>query len=159
MKNILIKTLLLSSAFFLAACSSSLAGASKLILNVDSLSFTNENGVEGFKVDYSVRHNSLNPMPIDKITIDVYVNGKKAAHYEQEEDSLIAARLDNHYSVFVPANCTNKVARKSLKQTPMLQVQARAEVNLIVEEDIEDSDSLFNKSASYEGVIHASANK
>ena len=40
----------------------------------------------------------------------------------------------------------------------MLQVQAKATVSLLVEDDLQDADAAFNTTATYEGIIHDSNN-
>ena len=88
----------------------------------------------------------------------VFVNGKEAALYTDNEKKLLPNRMNNRFNLFIDANKLSSVAKNSLKKTPMLQIKAKAIVSLIVEDDLEDPDSKFNQSAEYEGVIHASAN-
>lgn len=150
--------LLVFIAITINACSSVPEGARKMEISIDSLSFANINNVEGFKISFNVRHSSFEPMPLKQIKVMVYVNGKEAALYTDKEKKLLPNRVNNRFDLFIDANKLSNVAKNSLKKTPMLQIKAKAIVNLIVDEDIDDPDSRFNQSAEYEGVIHASAN-
>lgn len=64
-------------AILATSCVSLPDAARKLDLNVDSVTFANENNVEGFNVEYTVHHNSSAPMPIENVKIDIAINGKK----------------------------------------------------------------------------------
>lgn len=148
-------TLLGSLALLTSACSSLPENARKLDLNINSVTFENVNNVEGFKIDYDVRHHSSEPMPIDAVKIDVHVNDKLAAVYKNDSCKPIPNKISNNYSIFIPANKASKVALESLKNTPMLQVQAKAIVSILVEKDLEDRAAMYNVTKKYEGVIHA----
>ena len=144
-------------ALLATACSSLPESARKMTLNVDSVGFANQNNVEGFKVDYTVHHSSSEPMPIDEVKINVKVNGKLVAVYDNPDDTLMPNRRDTTFSVFVPANKTYTVSKNSLK-TPMLQVQAVAEVMLFVDADEKSEEAAFNVRSQYKGIIHAATN-
>ena len=150
--------LLFFFAININACSSVPEGARKMDISIEDLSFANINNTEGFKICFNVHHSSFEPMPLEQIKIQVFVNGKEAALYTDNEKKLLPNRVNNHFDLFIEANKLSSVAKNSLQKTPMLQIKAKAIVSLIVDEDIEDPDSRFNQSAEYEGVIHASAN-
>ena len=144
-------------AFLCTSCTSLPENARKLDINIESVSFTNINNVEGFNVVYTVHHNSNAPMPLENVTITVDINGKPAGIYTDNEPHELPNRITNHYSVFVPANRTCEVAKESLKLNPMLQVSSSATVSLIVEDDTDDSASAFNVEQTKKGIIHAQA--
>lgn len=156
------KKLVFSIAALLAAattaCQSLPDAVRKMEVNIQSVSFANQNNVEGFLVEYTAHHNSSDVMPIEVVKIDVAINGKKAASYENDDVKPLPNRITNSFKVFAPANLTHNVARESLKNTPMLQVQAKATVSLLVEDDLQDPDAAFNTTATYEGIIHDSNN-
>lgn len=156
------KKLVFSIAALLAAattaCQSLPDAVRKMEVNIQSVSFANQNNVEGFLVEYKAHHNSSDVMPIEVVKIDVAINGKKAASYENDDVKPLPNRITNSFKVFVPANLTHSVAKQSLKNTPMLQVQAKATVSLLVEDDLQDADAAFNTTATYEGIIHDSNN-
>lgn len=143
--------------FLGTSCSNLPEAARKIEVNIESVSFANVDSVEGFKVIYTVRHNSNEPMPLESEEITVDINGKPAAVYSNREPKALPNRVVNHFSVFVPANKTFEVAKESLKLSPMLQVCANTTVSLIVEDDIDDSASAFNVKQTKNGIIHASA--
>ena len=58
-------------AILATSCVSLPDAARKLDLNVDSVTFADENNVEGFNVEYTVHHNSSAPMPIENVKIEV----------------------------------------------------------------------------------------
>ena len=60
-----------SLALLAAGCTSLPEGARKMTLNINSVEFQNKNNVEGFLVDYTVHHSSAEPMPIDKVKINI----------------------------------------------------------------------------------------
>ncbi len=157
MKKLLI-TVAALTALFAAGCSSLPDGARKMTLNIDSVSIANKNNVEGFKVDYTVHHSSIKPMPVEAVKIRVDINGRNIGNYYSDRDRLLEGHKDLHLSTFVPADKATPVASQSFKLTPMLQVQAVATVELVVEEDESDAASAFNVSSTYKGIIHASAN-
>ena len=156
------KKLVFSIAALLAAattaCQSLPDAVRKMEVNIQSVSCANQNTVEGFLVEYTAHHNSSDVMPIEVVKIDVAINGKKAASYENDDVKPLPNRITNSFKVFVPANLTHSVAKQSLKNTPMLQVQAKATVSLLVEDDLQDADAAFNTTATYEGIIHDSNN-
>lgn len=157
--KLLFKLFLLSFfAIILNACSSVPEGARKMEISINELSFANINNTEGFKLSFNVHHSSFEPMPLEQIKVSIFVNGKQAALYTDNEKKLLPNRVNNYFDLFIEANKLSSVAKNSLQKTPMLQIKAKAIVSLIVDEDIEDPDSRFNQSAEYEGVIHASAN-
>lgn len=147
-----------SLALLAAGCSSLPEGARKMTLNINSVEFQNKNNVEGFLVDYTVHHSSAEPMPIDKVKINIKLNGREAANYVNDTDTQIANREDKQYQTFVPANKTYAVAKKSLISNPMLQLQVDATVEIIVDENTSHAESAFNVKKNYKGIIHGTAN-
>ena len=103
-----------SLALLAAGCTSLPEGARKMTLNINSVEFQNKNNVEGFLVDYTVHHSSAEPMPIDKVKINIKLNGREAANYVDDADTQIVNREDKQFLTFVPANKTYAVAKKSL---------------------------------------------
>ena len=147
-----------SLALLAAGCTSLPEGARKMTLNINSVEFQNENNVEGFLVDYTVHHSSAEPMPIDKVKINIKLNGREAANYVDDTDTKIVNREDKQFLTFVPANKTYAVAKKSLISNPMLQLQVNATVEIIVDEDSKSAESAFNVKKNYKGIIHGTAN-
>ena len=147
-----------SLALLAAGCTSLPEGARKMTLNINSVEFQNKNNVEGFLVDYTVHHSSAEPMPIDKVKINIKLNGREAASYVNDTDTQIVNREDKQFLTFVPANKTYAVAKKSLISNPMLQLQVDATVEIIVEEDAKSAESAFNVKKNYKGIIHGTAN-
>lgn len=156
------KKMLIAVAGFLAllaaGCTSLPEGARKMTLNINSVEFQNKNNVEGFLVDYTVHHSSAEPMPIDKVKINIKLNGREAANYVDDTDTKIVNREDKQFLTFVPANKTYAVAKKSLISNPMLQLQVNATVEIIVDEDSKSAESAFNVKKNYKGIIHGTAN-
>jgi len=147
-----------SLALLAAGCTSLPEGARKMTLNINSVEFQNKNNVEGFLVDYTVHHSSAEPMPIDKVKINIKLNGREAANYVDDTDTKIVNREDKQFLTFVPANKTYAVAKKSLISNPMLQLQVNATVEIIVDEDSKSAESAFNVKKNYKGIIHGTAN-
>lgn len=147
-----------SLALLAAGCTSLPEGARKMTLNINSIEFQNKNNVEGFLVDYTVHHSSAEPMPIDKVKINIKLNGREAANYVDDTDTKIVNREDKQFLTFVPANKTYAVAKKSLISNPMLQLQVNATVEIIVDEDSKSAESAFNVKKNYKGIIHGTAN-
>lgn len=147
-----------SLALLAAGCTSLPEGARKMTLNINSVEFQNKNNVEGFLVDYTVHHSSAEPMPIDKVKINIKLNGREAANYVDDADTQIVNREDKQFLTFVPANKTYAVAKKSLISNPMLQLQVDATVEIIVDEDAKSAESAFNVKKKYKGIIHGTAN-
>ena len=147
-----------SLALLAAGCTSLPEGARKMTLNINSVEFQNKNNVEGFLVDYTVHHSSAEPMPIDKVKINIKLNGREAANYVDDTDTKIVNREDKQFLTFVPANKTYAVAKKSLISNPMLQLQVDATVEIIVDEDSKSAESAFNVKKNYKGIIHGTAN-
>ena len=147
-----------SLALLAAGCTSLPEGARKMTLNINSVEFQNKNNVEGFLVDYTVHHSSAEPMPIDKVKINIKLNGREAANYVDDTDTKIVNREDKQFLTFVPANKTYAVAKKSLISNPMLQLQVNATVEIIVDEDSNSAESAFNVKKNYKGIIHGTAN-
>ena len=147
-----------SLALLAAGCTSLPEGARKMTLNINSVEFQNKNNVEGFLVDYTVHHSSAEPMPIDKVKINIKLNGREAANYVDETDTKIVNREDKQFLTFVPANKIYAVAKKSLISNPMLQLQVNATVEIIVDEDTKSAESAFNVKKNYKGIIHGTAN-
>ena len=147
-----------SLALLAAGCTSLPEGARKMTLNINSVEFQNKNNVEGFLVDYTVHHSSAEPMPIDKVKINIKLNGREAANYINDNEFLIQHLEDKQFQTFVPANKTYAVAKKSLISNPMLQLQVNATVEIIVDEDSKSAESAFNVKKNYKGIIHGTAN-
>lgn len=147
-----------SLALLAAGCTSLPEGARKMTLNINSVEFQNKNNVEGFLVDYTVHHSSAEPMPIDKVKINIKLNGREAANYVDDTDTKIVNREDKQFLTFVPANKTYAVAKKSLISNPMLHLQVNATVEIIVDEDSKSAESAFNVKKNYKGIIHGTAN-
>ncbi len=147
-----------SLALLAAGCTSLPEGARKMTLNINSVDFQNKNNVEGFLVDYTVHHSSAEPMPIDKVKINIKLNGREAANYVNDNEFLIQHLEDKQFQTFVPANKTYAVAKKSLISNPMLQLQVDATVEIIVDENTSNAESAFNVKKNYKGIIHGTAN-
>ena len=147
-----------SLALLAAGCTSLPEGARKMILNINSVEFQNKNNVEGFLVDYTVHHSSAEPMPIDKVKINIKLNGREAANYINDNEFLIQHLEDKQFQTFVPANKNYAVAKKSLISNPMLQLQVDATVEIIVDENSKHAESAFNVKKNYKGIIHGTAN-
>ncbi|MBE6422935.1 hypothetical protein [Succinivibrio dextrinosolvens] len=147
-----------SLALLAAGCTSLPEGARKMTLNINSVEFQNKNNVEGFLVDYTVHHSSAEPMPIDKVKINIKLNGREAADYINDNEFLIQHLEDKQFQTFVPANKTYAVAKKSLISNPMLQLQVDATVEIIVDENSKHAESAFNVKKNYKGIIHGTAN-
>ncbi|WP_281071406.1 hypothetical protein [Succinivibrio dextrinosolvens] len=147
-----------SLALLAAGCTSLPEGARKMTLNINSVEFQNKNNVEGFLVDYTVHHSSAEPMPIDKVKINIKLNGREAADYTNDNEFLIQHLEDKQFQTFVPANKTYAVAKKSLISNPMLQLQVDATVEIIVDENSKHAESAFNVKKNYKGIIHGTAN-
>jgi hypothetical protein len=97
-------------------------------------------------------------MPIDKVKINIKLNGREAANYVDDADTQIVNREDKQFLTFVPANKTYAVAKKSLISNPMLQLQVDATVEIIVDENSNHAESAFNVKKNYKGIIHGTAN-
>ena len=147
-----------SLALLAAGCTSLPEGARKMTLNINSVEFQNKNNVVGFLVDYTVHHSSAEPMPIDKVKINIKLNGREAANYVNDNEFLIQHLEDKQFQTFVPANKTYAVAKKSLISNPMLQLQVDATVEIIVDENSKHAESAFNVKKNYKGIIHGTAN-
>lgn len=145
--------LLALSAMFTTACSSVPDGAKKPEMKITDLTFASENNVQGFNVDYTVVHNTPEPLLVDTIKIKIYLNHKQAADFIFDaSDMLIPPHHDNHYTQFVPANLLPKVSAASLVNSPMLKLQGKAELDLIIDDG---SKAFLNQHDVYEGLIHA----
>ena len=80
------------------------------------------------------------------------------ASYENDDAAPIPNKVTNDYKLFIPANKINNVAKKSLKTTPMLQVQAKATLSILVDDDLDSGAAHINVIKTYEGVIHGTTN-
>ncbi|HAR80010.1 MAG TPA: hypothetical protein DCR21_04185, partial [Succinivibrionaceae bacterium] len=74
-------------ALSLTACSSLPEGAKKPAMQISSVRFSGDEA--GFDINFILQHNSLTPLEVQEIIIDVSVNGRPAAHYEESPSSLL----------------------------------------------------------------------
>lgn len=137
-----------------AGCSSLPEGAKPLRVNIESVDLANKNGQHGFNILYTVQHDSLTEMPVKAVAVNVKVNGRDAAVFRSKKELKIPARTEKTYSIFVPANRMHNVSKSSLK-TPMLQLQAKTQIKILVVDE-NDSSSRYNATDTYEGLIHES---
>ena len=140
------------------SCTSLPDNVRKLDVQIQSLTIANQNNVEGFLLEYSVKHTSSEAMPVDLVKVDIVLNNRLVANYENDDAAPIPNTVTNNYKLFIPANKINNVAKKSLKTTPMLQVQAKATLSILVDDDLDSGKAHFNVIKTYEGVIHGTTN-
>ena len=152
MKTIL-SVLLALSAFWGLGCSSLPDSAQKPELAITAVSLEEENGGLGFALSYSVTHRSPEPLPVESLSFEIFVNGRQAVALTLEEpDGEIPPGIENRYTRFLPASLLPPVSLASLA-TPMLPLRIRASAALTVSAD--EKHSYLNPSASWEGLIIA----
>lgn len=139
------------SLLFTAACSSLPDGSKKPALTINNVVIATDNKVDGFKITFTMHHNSQKSLPVDEILIDVYVNGRKAAQYIESADVKIEPNKNVVLSRFVKANLQGDIANWSMRQNPMLKVTATAKVAVIFDDS--EKNRNFNPQATYVGVI------
>ena len=155
MKKVLLTALCALSLLGTSGCSSVPDGAKPLTLHIDSVTLDSKDGKQGFNVLYTVQHNSLEDMPVEALSIKVKVNNKEVANYVNRNQAALPTRRENSFSIFVPANRSKTFAKESLN-TPMLQLQAKVEVNLMVKEDSSAAGARLNGKDTFEGIVHES---
>ena len=155
--NKFIKALMCLFTVIATSCTSLPDNVRKLDVQIQSLTIANQNNVEGFLLEYSVKHTSSEAMPVDLVKVDIVLN-RLVASYENDDAAPIPNKVTNDYKLFIPANKINNVAKKSLKTTPMLQVQAKATLSILVDDDLDSGEAHFNVIKTYEGVIHGTTN-
>ena len=156
--NKFIKALMCLFTVIATSCTSLPDNVRKLDVQIQSLTIANQNNVEGFLLEYSVKHTSSEAMPVDLVKVDIVLNNRLVASYENDDVAPIPNTVTNNYKLFIPANKINNVAKKSLKTTPMLQVQAKATLSILVDDDLDSGEAHFNVIKTYEGVIHGTTN-
>ena len=144
--------LLLCCASFLTACSSLPDGVQKPSLKITDLSSEMINDVPGFNVSYTIMHKTPEPLPLEQLKFEVFVNNKIAGVLVLEPEEKIPSNIENHYEQFVPANMLPPVAAHSL-QIPMLKIAGKVNLSMIVDDN--EKTLFLNQKDTYEGLIHA----
>ncbi len=136
-------------ALSLTACSSLPEGAKKPTMQISSVRFSRDDA--GFDINFILQHNSLTPLAVQEIIIDVSVNGRPAAHYEESPSKLlIPSGSEISLSRNVKANLAGEVSRKSLVN-PMINANGNAVVKVIFDSD--EDNATFNPVATYQGIV------
>ncbi len=144
--------LLLCCASFLTACSSLPDGVQKPSLKINDLTSERVNNIPGFNVSYTIMHKTPEPLPLQELKFEVFVNGKIAGVLVIEPEEKIPSNIENHYEQFVPANKLPPVAADSL-QTPMLKIAGKVDLTMVVDDS--EKTQFLNQKDTYEGLIHA----
>ncbi len=139
----------IAAALALGACSSLPDGSKKPELAITSVQAAQNNGKEGFNVTCTIRHSSLEPLKIRRITTRVAVNGSPMAAGEDADKREVAPRQDVVLTEFVPANLARPVSLETMG-SPMINARASAEVKVWF---VDDEESPFNPSATYNGKL------
>ncbi|MGN0909714.1 MAG: hypothetical protein ACI4NA_08845 [Succinivibrio sp.] len=137
----------IAAALALCACSSLPDGSKKPDLTIDSVQVAQNDGKPGFNVACTIRHSSLEPLEIRRITTRVAVNGIPMASGEDTQKREVAPRQDIRFTQFVPANLARPVSLQTL-ENPMINARASAEVKVYF---TSDEDSPFNPQAAFNG--------
>ena len=139
----------------LSGCASLPNGSKKPELTINSVQTAENNGVKGFNVSFSLKHNSLEPLEVKKILTQISINDIPMAQAEEKPDDLeIAPRQQLNLTRFVPANLTRNVSGQTL-QSPLLYRQANCTVKVMFTSNEDDP---FNPQGSVSTIIN-SANK
>lgn len=148
MKKILI-CISLASALALSACSSLPDGSKKPELTINSVQVAENNGKTGFNVSYTLRHSSLSPLKIRKVTTRVSVNNIPMASGVDENEPLVVPRSDVQLTEFIPANLARPVSLQTIR-SPMINARTQAELKVYF---VRDEESPFNPIANFSGKL------
>ena len=136
--------LLLCCASFLTACSSLPDGVQKPSLKINDLTSERVNNIPGFNVSYTIMHKTPEPLPLQELKFEVFVNGKIAGVLVIEPEEKIPSNIENHYEQFVAADSL---------QTPMLKIAGKVDLTMVVDDS--EKTQFLNQKDTYEGLIHA----
>ena len=89
--------LLLCCASFLTACSSLPDGVQKPSLKINDLTSERVNNIPGFNVSYTIMHKTPEPLPLQELKFEVFVNGKIAGVLVIEPEEKLKIIMSNLY--------------------------------------------------------------
>lgn len=125
-------------AALISGCSSLPEGSQKPELNISSVETAQNSGMNGFNVSFTLKHNSLKPLDVEKILTSISLNGTLVAVAEEEPDDIkIAPRREITLTRFIPANLAGSVAAKTLLD-PLFYGQAQCNVKVMFTTKDED---------------------
>ena len=137
---------------FLSGCASLPDGSKKPELIINSVETAENNGVNGFNVSFTLKHNSLEPLEVRQIFTQISVNNIPMANSEEEPDDMeIAPRYELNLTRFVPANLARNVSGKTL-QSPLFYGDLNCTVKVMFTKDEEDP---FNPQATVNSIINS----
>lgn len=141
-----------SAALMLSGCASLPEGSKKPKIEITSVSVAQDQAQSGFNLEFTVRHDSLEPLEVRKIVAYVGVNGRQLASCEEEpEKMLITPRRDVKVKRFIPANLARTVEGESLKTPQFFGVADAAVAMYFTSDEAEDP---FNPKAVYHGMLN-----
>lgn len=139
----------------LTGCASLPDGSKKPELTINSVETAENNGISGFNVSFTLKHNSLEPLEVRQILTQISINDIPMASSEEEPDDMeIAPRYEMKLQRFIPANLARNVSGKTV-QSPLFYGETNCTVKVMFTKDEEDP---FNPQANLSTIIN-SANK
>lgn len=152
MKKILCFLCLLAGTLLLTSCSSLPEGAEKPGVKITDLFITTNNNTPGFEIGLSVHHNSPGILPAEALHIEISLNGRLYASYDEDDLELqLSPGVTTEIVRFVPANQAGPAARDALTYNSMLSADAYCKVQLLIEDNDEQD---LNPEIEYRGIIY-----
>ncbi len=152
-KKLLLAALTLCGIFALTGCQTLPEGSQRPDLAISHVSLASGEAAPGFDVECTLRHDSLQPLPLQQTEITVFINGTKAAELIQPapQDEMLPPNQDLKLSYKVPANLLPPAAAYSLTYNRMLKLPVSVLVHLTFTEA--EQALSFNPNATFEGII------
>ncbi len=139
---------------FLTGCASLPDGSKKPELTINSVETAENDGVNGFNVSFTLKHNSLEPLEVRQILTQISINDTPMANAEEEPDDMeIAPRNETRVTRFIPANLARNVSGRTV-QSPLFYGEADCTVKVMFTKDEEDP---FNPQANIRTVINSAS--
>ena len=152
MKKFLLFLYLLPASLLLTSCSSLPEGAVKPSLQITDVFITSRHGTPGFEVSFRVQHHSPEELPVEEISIEIELNGRRYADFHEEPVLELRPGVLEEFVRFVPADQAGPAAQDALTYNSMLSARAYCKVRLLIDDDEENLD--FNPEAEYRGIIY-----
>lgn len=139
---------------FLTACSSLPEGAAIPQLQIQKVSFDNQDKSNPhFVIEYTLNHTSAAALPLLQLKASIFIKDSQAAFFSQTFQNVQIAPNDSSVQrLDVPANRMSKTAIDSLSNSKLIILEGSCALQAIFSKNPEEQ--AYNPSDSYVGLLH-----
>lgn len=144
----------MAMSLVLVACSSLPEGAAIPQLQIQKVSFDNQDKSNPhFVIEYTLNHDSSQALALKELRANIFVKGSQAAAFSQKFDNLMVQPYDlSVHRLEVPVNRMNQSAIDSISNSKLVVLDGSCALQAIFSDN--PNEQLFNPTSSYAGLFH-----